>query len=92
MAVCLLNNYFFFAGQAVFLVLYFICMCAARKYHITLKRFGTLALETVIGCAAGALLLVPTVLSLLQNPRTIDPFTGYGYLVYGNSQQYLSIL
>lgn len=91
-AVCLLNNYFFFAGQAVFLVLYFICMCAARKYHITLKRFGTLALETVIGCAAGALLLVPTVLSLLQNPRTIDPFTGYGYLVYGNSQQYLSIL
>ena len=35
---------------------------------------------------------MPTVLSLLQNPRTIDPFTGYGYLVYGNSQQYLSIL
>ncbi len=41
---------------------------------------------------AGSVLLVPTILSLLQNPRTIDPFTGYGYLVYGNSQQYLAIL
>ncbi len=91
-AVCLLNNYFFFAGQAVFLVLYFICMWATRRYPITLKRFGTLFLETVIGCMAGSLLLVPTALSLLQNPRTIDPFTGYGYLVYGNAQQYLAIL
>lgn len=91
-AVCLLNNYFFFAGQAVFLLLYFICMCAARKYRITIRRFGALALETLIGCAAGALLLVPAVLSLLQNPRTVDPFNGYGYLVYGNSQQYLAIL
>lgn len=91
-AVCLLNNYFFFAGQAVFLVLYFLCLCAGRKYHITLRRFGALTLETAIGCAAGALLLVPTALSLLQNPRTIDPFTGYGYLVYGSAQQYLAIL
>lgn len=91
-AVCLLNNYFFFAGQAVFLLLYFICMWATRRYPITIKKFGTLALETVIGCMAGSVLLVPTILSLLQNPRTIDPFTGYGYLVYGNSQQYLAIL
>ena len=91
-AICLLNNYFFFAGQAVFLILYFACMCAGRKYHVTLRRFGTLALETVIGCAVGALLLVSAGMSLLQNPRTVDPFSGYGYLVYGNAQQYLAIL
>lgn len=29
--------------------------------------------------------------SLVQNPRTIDPFNGYGYLVYGSAQQYLAI-
>ena len=91
-AVCLLNNYFFFAGQAVFLILYFACMCIGRRYHFTLRRFGTLALETGIGCAMGALLLIPAGLSLLQNPRTVDPFTGYGYLVYGNAQQYPAIL
>ena len=36
-------------------------------------------------------LLVPAALSLVQNPRTIDPFNGYGYLVYGSAQQYLAI-
>lgn len=92
MAISLLNNYFFFAGQAVFLILYFVCMCVGKKYKITRPLFGRLAFETLLGCAMGCILLVPAALSLLQNPRTIDPFDGYGYLLYGSSQQYAAIL
>ncbi len=92
LALNLVNNYFFFAGQAVFLVLYFVCLCAGGRCRLTLRRFALLAFETVLGCAAGCVLLVPAALSLLQNPRTIDPFNGYGYLVYGSAQQYLAIL
>ena len=77
-ALNLLNNYFFFAGQAVFLIIYFFCMVAGRRYRIGLRRFAALAWETALGCACGCLLLLPAGLSLLQNPRTIDPFTGYG--------------
>lgn len=91
-ALNLLTNYFFFAGQAVFLLLYFACLCAGRAYRLTPRLFGRLAFETALGCAAGCLLLIPAGLSLLQNPRTIDPFDGYGYLVYGKAQQYLAIL
>ncbi|MDD4850422.1 MAG: YfhO family protein [Gemmiger sp.] len=91
-AINLLNNYFFFAGQAVFLVIYFICMCSGKIYRLNWRLFGRLAFETLLGCALGCLLLVPAGLSLLQNPRTIDPFSGYGYLVYGKAQQYLAIL
>ena len=40
----------------------------------------------------GCVLLIPAGLSLLQNPRTIDPFSGYGYLLYSNPQQYGAIL
>ena len=90
-AVNLLNNYFFFAGQAVFLVIYFFCMLAGRAYKIGPRKFAALAGETVLGCALGCVLLLPAGLSLLQNPRTIDPFTGYGYLFYGKSQQYGAI-
>ena len=90
-ALNLLNNYFFFAGQAVFLIIYFFCMVAWRRYRIALRRFAALAWETALGCACGCLLLLPAGLSLLQNPRTIDPFTGYGYLFYGKSQQYGAI-
>ena len=90
-ALNLLNNYFFFAGQAVFLIIYFACMVAGKKYRLTPRLFGRLAFETVLGCAMGCVLLLPAGLSLAQNPRTIDPFDGYGYLVYGNSQQYAAI-
>ena len=91
-ALNLVNNYFFFAGQAVFLILYFLCMLACRAYKIGPRSFAALAGETLLGCAMGCVLLLPAGLSLLQNPRTIDPYNGYGYLVYGNAQQYGAIL
>lgn len=91
-ALNLVNNYFFFAGQAVFLILYFLCMLAGRVYKVGPRSFAALAGETLLGCAMGCVLLIPAGLSLLQNPRTIDPFDGYGYLVYGNAQQYGAIL
>ena len=40
----------------------------------------------------GCLLLFPAVLSLLQNPRTIDLSSGWGFLTYAKVQQYLAIL
>ncbi len=91
-ALCMLNNYFFFVGQAVFLVLYFACLLAGRAYRLTPRRFGRLAWETLLGCLMGCVLLIPAGLSLLQNPRTIDPFNGYGYLFYSDPQQYGAIL
>ena len=90
-ALNLVNNYFFFAGQAVFLVLYFLCMLAGRRYKVGPRSFAVLAGETLLGCAMGCVLLIPAGLSLVQNPRTIDPFNGYGYLIYGNAQQYGAI-
>ena len=43
-----------FAGQAVFLILYFFCMAAGRRYKIGPRKFASLAWETVLGCAQGA--------------------------------------
>lgn len=40
----------------------------------------------------GSLLLVPAILSLLQNPRTVDLSSGWGFLTYSKVQQYLAIL
>lgn len=91
-ALNLINNYFFFAGQAVFLVIYFLCMLAGRVYKVGPRIFASLVWETMLGCAMGCVLLIPAGLSLIHNPRTIDPYNGYGYLLYGNSQQYGAIL
>ena len=77
-AVNLLNNYFFFAGQVVFLAIYFVCKLTTGDYRLTVKRFVQLAFESLLGVAMGCLLLIPAVLSLLQNPRTIDLASGWG--------------
>ena len=91
-AVNLLNNYFFFAGQVVFLAIYFVCKLTTGDYRLTVKRFVQLAFESLLGVAMGCLLLAPAVLSLLQNPRTIDLSSGWGFLTYAKVQQYLAIL
>ena len=91
-AVNLLNNYFFFVGQVIFLCIYFVCKLSARDFRLTGRKFGHLLWESVLGVAMGCLLLFPAVLSLLQNPRTIDLSSGWGFLTYAKVQQYLAIL
>ena len=91
-AVNLLNNYFFFVGQVIFLCIYFVCKLTAKDFRLTGRKFGHLLWESVLGVAMGCLLLFPAVLSLLQNPRTIDLSSGWGFLAYAKVQQYLAIL
>ena len=91
-AVNLLNNYFFFVGQVIFLCIYFVCKLTAKDFRLTARKFGHLLWESVLGVAMGCLLLFPAVLSLLQNPRTIDLSSGWGFLTYSKVQQYLAIL
>ena len=90
--VNLLNNYFFFVGQVIFLCIYFVCKLTAKDFRLTVRKFGHLLWESVLGVAMGCLLLFPAVLSLLQNPRTIDLSSGWGFLTYAKVQQYLAIL
>ena len=91
-AVNLLNNYFFFVGQVIFLCIYFVCKLTAKDFRLTGRKFLHLLWESVLGVAMGCLLLFPAVLSLLQNPRTIDLSSGWGFLTYAKVQQYLAIL
>ena len=91
-AVNLLNNYFFFIGQVLFLVIYFICKLTTKDFPMNVRLFVRLAFESLLGAALGFVLLWPAVLSILQNPRTIDLSSGWGFLTYSKVQQYLAIL
>ncbi len=91
-ALNLLNNYFFFAGQVVFLILYFVCMTASGVYRWNGRTFGALVAESLLGCGMGCVLAWPALLSLAENPRTVDPFSGFGYIFYSKAQQYGAIL
>lgn len=90
-ALCLLTNYYFFVGQAIFLIIYFIAMLLSGKYALTLHRFGRMVLETVLGCAMGCVLLIPAAISLAQNPRASSFMNDYDFVCYSQGQKYLAI-
>ncbi len=88
-AINLINNFYFFVVEAVFLILYFIFRCCFNKnYKITIKVLAILALETIIGIAMGFVLFLPSALMLLQNPRISEFLVGFDALFYNNIQKY----
>ena len=72
MGVNLLNNYFFFIGQVLFLVIYFICKLTTKDFPMNVRLFVRLAFESLLGAALSLVLLWPKVLSILQNNHTQD--------------------
>ncbi len=76
-AVCLnaMVNYFMFAGQVAFCIIYFLFRFSDRSFRVTLKKFLGLALEAVIGAAMSMILFLPGALALLGNDRTARSFS-----------------
>ncbi len=86
-----LVNYFFFPGEVLFLVAYFVLRYVAADGRGALKRLPGILAEGVLGCLIGAVLLVPAALFVLQNPRVKFDYVGSNSLVFG-AERYLFIL
>ena len=71
-AVCLnaMVNYFMFAGQVAFCVIYFLFRCSNRSFRVTVWKFLGLALEAGLGVAMSMVLFLPGAMALLGNDRT----------------------
>ncbi len=88
----LVNNYFFFIGQVVFLFIYFTVRIITKEYGCTIKKFLNLAFESLLGCAIGMILFIPARVSVMDNPRVGRWHTGFGIWMYRTVQQYFAIL
>ncbi|WP_243164402.1 YfhO family protein [Bittarella massiliensis (ex Durand et al. 2017)] len=91
-ALNMMLNYFFFVGQAVFLLLYFLCRLPCREFRVTPRVFFGLAFETVLGCMGGLVLFLPGILAVLGNPRVDNFLFGQNLLFYGETQRYGGLL
>lgn len=85
-------NYYFFVGQVVFCVIYFFLRLAVKDWRIGLRDFALLACEAVLGLLCSCVLLIPTVLCVIQNPRIDNPPNGWSALLYSWNQRYVHIL
>ena len=92
-ALCLMVNYFFFAGQVVFVIIYFIIrVISDREYPITVVKFLRIAFEAVLGVLLVAAVALPSYLAIADNSRVGGFLTGWSTVLYANEQRYLDIL
>ena len=89
---CCFINYYFFAGQVAFGLIYGFTRLLCGNWKISLRDFLLLFLEGVLGVLCSCVLLVPTVLAVIQNPRVDNPPSGWNALLYDWNQRYVHIL
>lgn len=78
-------NYFFFTGQVVFLILYFIVRCFSKDFLATPKKFLYLAIESVLGVLLACFILLPSALAILANSRVSEHLYGNSLIAYNDS-------
>lgn len=88
-------NYWFFIGEVVFIVIYvFVRMTSRKDGKAVLKKFLWIGFESVIGISLVAFVLIPSVLTILGNPRTTSDnlLTGWNFWVYWQEQRPFEII
>lgn len=88
-AINCLANYFFFIGECVFLVIYFIIRCAMdKRFRVKIGEFFLLAAESVIGVLIAGILFVPSIYQVLDVPRSTNILKNWNFLFFSNEQRY----
>ena len=87
-----LSNYYFFIGQAFFIMIYWVIRAMSGEWEKCGRRFFGLWLEALLGTLGAAVLLLPSFFSVIQNSRTDNPVEGWGLLIHGTNQRLYDIL
>ena len=81
-------NYYFFAGQAVFIIMYYLVITLSKTYRFRITNFLLLTAEVIIGFCASAFILLPSVLGIMGNPRLDTLPNGWNSIVHDKPQRY----
>ena len=85
-------SYYFFAGQSVFLLIYWSFRMVTGSYRMKVSEFFRFLLEVLLAVLSAGAVLLPAVLAVIQNSR-LDNFPhGWAALAYPNEQRYLHII
>lgn len=87
-------NYWFFIGEVVFTILYFVVRAFSPEWRITLRKFFWTAFESVLGLMLAMVLFLPSVMAIMGNPRTgaSELLNGWNLWIYWHNQLYPAIV
>ena len=87
-----LLNYYFFAGQAVFCVIYFFVRFFDRRFVNTLKKLLSVAFEAVTGFAMSAVFMLPVLFYLSASSKATGMISLSDMLIYSDGFNYLKLI
>lgn len=85
-------NYYFFAGMALFVAIYWLMLVFTNNYKLNAKNLLLFIFEVLLGFLATAFLILPTVLFISGNPRLSSLPDGFSALAYDIPQRYWYII
>lgn len=91
--LCLMaiTNYFFFVGQCIFLIIYFIFNIISKRYKLNKEKTLNLMFEIMVGILISCVVLFPSILNVLNNPRTEIKWNFISMIKY-DLYQYIDII
>ncbi|MBR1592805.1 MAG: YfhO family protein [Ruminococcus sp.] len=84
-ALMAMLNYYFFAGQCVFLIIYYFIRALSDDFRLTQKKFMGLALEAVTGVMISGFVILPSAMLLMGNYRLNEHLYGQDMVIYSDS-------
>ena len=87
-----LNNYYFFIGQAIFLLMYFGIRAWSGEWQLNVKKVVGVFVEAALGTCAAGIFLLPSFFAVIQNNRTGNLVAGWNALYYTQPQRLWDII
>ena len=88
-AINCLANYFFFIGECIFLVIYFLARYAMdQRFSINVRDFFCLGFECIVGVLIAGILFIPSIYQVLDVPRSTTVLNGWNFIFFSNKQRY----
>lgn len=85
------TNWFMFIGEVVFVVIYYVIKVICKSYDFNVKKFFSILLEGVLGTLLASVVLIPSLLFTISNPRINNNFTLISSLKYSSLIDYIEI-
>lgn len=87
-------NYWMFIGQAVFVIIYFLCRISDNKINININKFLGILFEAILGVALAFFVLYPSLLAISDNTRvgSNSLLHGWNLLLYSDAHRIPAIL
>lgn len=76
-----LLNYFFFVGEVIFVIIYFVIRFLCEKWE-NMKYVPQCMLEGALGTGMAGILFVPSCMSVLNNTRFSEKLSGLGLVLF----------